>query len=168
MIELLERPEAKSDAVTGYDAELAAAHALVVSRLGTNPWRAIDAIEDDLAQLPQQEMPLNHVFTAGLYLRTIMMPAGTLLTSRIHLTEHPFIISSGVISVWSDETGWQTLRAFHAGVTKPGTRRMLFAHTDVLWSTAHTNPDDERDPDKIVERVTFCGGKFRELGRSKS
>jgi hypothetical protein len=145
---------------------VAAAQALVLARLGSDPWKKITELERDLAKLPQQEMPLNHVFTPGLYQRSIFMPAGTLLTSRIHLTEHPFVISMGVISVWSDDAGWQTFNAVHMGVTKPGTRRVLFAHTDTIWTTTHANPEDIRDPEKMVERVTFDHLKLSAGGAS--
>lgn len=142
---------------------IAEAQALVIARIGSNPWRKINRIDKELAKLPQQEMPLYHVFTPGLYQRSIYIPAGTLLTSRVHLTEHPYIISLGVISVWSDETGWKTYCGVHMGVTKAATRRVLFAHTDTIWTTSHANPDDELDPDKIVERITFDHHKLLSL-----
>ena len=41
------------------------------------------------------ELPLTHRFTPGLYAREIFMPAGTLLTSRIHNTAHPYVVLSG-------------------------------------------------------------------------
>ena len=141
---------------------------LIEARLGGEAWKKIEAIEAELEKLPQQHFPLHHVFTPGLYVREILLPAGTLLTSRIHLTEHPFIISSGVVSVWSDEDGCVTLSAPHTGITKPGTRRILFAHTDVIWTTIHCNPTNEKDPDEIVKSITYTGGKFKELGGAKS
>jgi hypothetical protein len=136
---------------------------LVEERLGSDAWKKIESLEAQMEQLPQESFPLRHLFTPDLYIREILLPKGSLLTTRIHLTEHPFVISSGVVSVWDDECGWLTLYAPHTGITKPGTRRILFAHTDVIWSTFHVNLDNEKDPDKIVRRVTFTGGKFKEL-----
>lgn len=137
---------------------------LVESKLGSEEWLKIERLESELANLPQQEMPLNHILTDGQYTRSIFMPTGTLLTSRIHLYEHPFIISAGSVSVWSDEFGWQLLNAPHIGVTKPGTRRILYIHQDCIWTTIHLNPNNETDPDKIVKMVTYTGGKFKEIG----
>lgn len=142
--------------------------ALIAERSKSEEWRKIDAIEHTLSELPQQEMPLNHIFTDGQYTRSIFMPAGTLLTSRIHLHEHPFILSMGAVSVWSDEKGWELLRASHIGVTKPGTRRILYCHQDCIWTTVHLNPTNETDPDEIVKRVTWSEGKYKELGASRS
>lgn len=143
--------------------QIAIERARVEERLGSAPWQKLEELEAQLEAMPQVEVRQHHVFTTGLYLREVYIPAGTLLTTRIHLTEHPYIISAGTVSVWTEEDDAVTLHAPHTGVTKPGTRRILFAHTDVIWSTVHANPSDESDPDEIVRQVTFTGGKFKEL-----
>lgn len=104
----------------------------------------VDACERVMAENPTLfDPPLTHRFTPGLYVREIFIPAGTLLTSKIHKTEHPFVISQGVISVWSEDRGVEHLYAPHTGITKPGTRRVLYAHTDTVWTTFH--PSEETD-----------------------
>jgi hypothetical protein len=100
------------------------------------------------------DLPVTHRFTPGLYIREIFMPAGVVLTSRTHKYEHPFVISKGVVSVWSLQEGAITYRAPHTGITQPGTRRVLLVHEDTVWTTFHTNDDEECDPDDIVYRVT--------------
>ena len=97
--------------------------AMVERLMDTPEWKEMDSIDEAVAQMPPVDMPLKHVFTPGLYVRQILMRAGTIATTRIHLTEHPFIISMGRASVWSRETGWVNVQAPHLGVTKPGTRR---------------------------------------------
>ena len=140
---------------------------LVSERLRSLEWSKVDAIEEAIESLPNQEMPLTHIFTPGLYTRQILMPKGppgslgVLVTSRIHLTEHPFVLSAGVVSVWDDANGWTTLRAPYIGVTKPGTRRILFIHEDAIWTTFHVT--NETDPDEIVRQLTYSDGKFKEL-----
>lgn len=156
---------AELPAVTGtvdIEPRYAAELALVQERMGSEPWRKIEEIEAVLERCEQEQMPLRHLFTPGLYIREILMRKGTFITTRIHLTEHPFVISAGVVSVWDDENGWVTLRAPHTGITKAGTRRMLYIHEDTIWSTFHAT--EEKDPDVIVEAITFCGGKFASLG----
>ena len=59
-----------------------------------------------LENLPQVECPLVHRFTEGMYIREIFMPQGTLITSRIHLTNHPFTISKGRVKVSIDGGEW--------------------------------------------------------------
>jgi hypothetical protein len=116
--------------------------------------REVDRFEYAVAQLPEVVMPLNHLFTPGLYIRQIFIPAGTLLTSMTHKTEHPFIIVSGTIDVIS-ATERVCYSGPYMGVTQAGTKRALYAHTDTTWITFHTNPDNLEDPDALAEILTY-------------
>lgn len=106
----------------------------------------LNNLEQTLAQYPPVEMPLTHTFTPGLYVRTIFMPKGTMLTSKIHKTEHQFIITQGTVTVRCGETVETYVAPYH-GITKPGTRRALFIHEDTVWTTFH--PTTETDLEKI-------------------
>jgi len=130
---------------------------VVGSRLHSDAWDRITELEKEMEKHPDRvrELPIRHLFTPGLYVREIFMPAGTLLTSRIHLLEHPFVISMGKVSVWDDENGVVTLEAPHTGITAPGTRRVFYIHTDTILSTFHVNPDNQTNPDKIGEKILF-------------
>ena len=90
-----------------------------------------------LACFPVVESPVEHVFTPGLYIRRIHMVAGSLIVSKIHKTEHPYVITSGVVTVWTPNGGSTTLRAPHHGITKPGTVRILYVQEDTVWTTYH-------------------------------
>lgn len=125
-------------------------------------WKRVDEIEDELMKLEQVRPPVHHVFTPGLYCREVFLPQGCLFTTRIHLTEHPFVISKGAVAIWQPETGWVKLSAPHTGITKPGTRRVLYAIEDTIFSTFHVT--NETDPDVIGRQITSCDGKFSELG----
>lgn len=83
------------------------------------------------------EMPVTHRFTPGMYAREIFMPAGTLLTSKIHKTEHQYVVISGKVSVWVGDGEEIVLEAGHVGITMPGTRRVLYIHEDTRWITFH-------------------------------
>lgn len=151
-----------SAAVSPYASELA----LVSERMKSEAWAKIEQIEAQMRTdvAVNDAFRLNHIFTPGLYVREIFMPKGMLLTSRIHLTEHPFVISCGVASIWDDEKGWVTMSAPHTGITKPGTRRILYIHEDTIFSTFHLNPENETDPDRIILEITYSEGKFATIG----
>ncbi len=87
---------------------------------------------------------LTHTFTPGLYARTLFMPKGSLFISKIHKTEHPYVISQGRASVWTED-GVVELKAPHIGVTKPGTCRVLYIHEDCTWTTFHPTPHTDVD-----------------------
>lgn len=90
------------------------------------------------------EFEVKHSFTPGMYIREIFMPKGSLLTSKIHNTEHPFVVLSGSARVYLDGIGVETLRGGHSGVTKAGTRRALYIEEDCRWVTFHPLDDCEK------------------------
>jgi hypothetical protein len=98
-----------------------------------------------------KDFPVEHVFTPGLYSRIITMPAGAMLTSGIHKTEHPFVVARGRCSVYIEGQGFVLLEAPHMGITMPGTRRMLVIHEETVWITFH--PTTETDLLKIEKAL---------------
>lgn len=101
-----------------------------------------------------EQFPVVHRFLPGMYIREIHMPEGAVLTSKIHKTEHPFVLTKGVVSVWSSNEGSVVYKAPHFGVTKPGTRRVLLVHEDAIWITFHAGTDEtvEEVEEKIIEK----------------
>lgn len=117
-------------------------------------YAGLDRLEEAMLQgAPLVDLPLVHRFTYGLYIREIFMPAKTLLTSKIHKTEHPFVILKGKVSVLIPGEEVAHLEAPHFGITQPGTRRLLYIHEDTTWLTFHPNPEDVEDLVKIEERL---------------
>jgi hypothetical protein len=113
----------------------------------------IDELEAAMAEnLEPVVCPLNHRFTNGLYVREIFMPAGSLITSKIHKTQHQYFVLKGSVSVWIDEGEEIFIEAPYIGTTEPGTRRVLYVWEDCIWATAHPNPDNE-NLEQIEERI---------------
>jgi hypothetical protein len=138
----------------------------VLVRLRADEWQDLDQIEEALEQMDQQHIPLRHIFTPGMYTRECFIPKGTVLITRMHLKEHPFVVLKGEAAVWTAETGWMKLTAPHLGVTQPGTRRLIYAKEDVVWATSHVT--DKIDPDEVIREVTYSEGKYAALGAAKS
>lgn len=92
-----------------------------------------------------------HRFTPGLYIRECHIPAGSIVTSATHKTRHPFVISQGRIRVISEAEGAVEYTAPHTGITEPGTRRILEAIEDTIWTTFHVT--EETDVLKAVAAI---------------
>lgn len=96
----------------------------------------MDDIEREIAKMPAGVYPLIERFADGVYCREVSMVKNSLVTSKIHRTEHFFVVLQGRVTVWSDE-GRVTLSAGHIGITRRGTRRIVFAHDFTRWATFH-------------------------------
>lgn len=95
---------------------------------------------------------VTHHFTPGLYARRMERPAGSLVSTVIHATTHQWVLSHGTMTIWSAETGPVTHSAPAMGTTTPGTRRLSFAHTDIVFTTFHAT--DLTDIDEIERWIT--------------
>jgi hypothetical protein len=116
----------------------------------------IERLEDEMQglegsrKMTNTDPELTHIFVPGLYCREIFMPAGDIITSKVHKTEHVFIISKGKCSV-STKDGNEILEAPHTGITYPGTKRALYIIEDTIWTTMH--PTELTDIDEIEAEI---------------
>ena len=107
-----------------------------------------------------KEFPLQHSFIPGFYIRSVFLPAGCKLTSKIHKTTHSFHISKGVLLIYSDGKV-NLIAAPYTGITKPGTRRYLDIIEDTIFSTFHPFPEltgeennyTESEKSEIIEEM---------------
>jgi hypothetical protein len=110
----------------------------------------IDRLEAIMRRcLPAVDLPTAHHFFDGLYAREITIPAGTLLTGKIHRTEHLNVVVSGAIVVWSEDNGPRLIEAPCEFVAPAGVRKVGFALEDTVWTTVHANPDNVVDLDEL-------------------
>jgi len=94
--------------------------------------------------------PVKHSFADGCYIREIFNPAGELLVTAIHKKEHPFFLMQGEMSILTED-GIKHLKAPYHSITKPGTKRIIYTHTDCVFVTVHAT--EETDVAKIEEQV---------------
>jgi len=118
----------------------------------------IVSFEKDLASVPgavsgkelDDMCPLKHEYADGCYIRTIFMPAGTIITSKIHKVCHPYFIMTGKVKVVTEE-GIVEIKAPYNGITPAGTKRAIHVLEDCYWVTVHVT--EHKDLDKIEEQI---------------
>jgi len=89
--------------------------------------------------------PLKHTFSDGIYVREIFIPEGDLIVGQIHKHEHPNFLMSGTVKMFTEEGGSETIKGPCSMISSPGTKRSLFAETDLVWITVHNNPTNIKD-----------------------
>ena len=94
--------------------------------------------------------PVKHTFADNCYVREIFNPAGQLIVTKIHKKEHPFFLMKGKMSILTED-GVVELEAPHHGITKPGTKRIIYTHTDCVFITVHGT--DKKTPGEVEEEV---------------
>lgn len=120
----------------------------------------------------QEKNPVKHSFADGCYVREIFNPAGELLVTKIHKKEHPFFLMKGKMSILTEE-GVKHIQAPHHGITKPGTKRIIYTHTDCVFITVHaTNKTDVAEIENEVIAKDFNDPaisleEFKQLTKNK-
>lgn len=107
-------------------------------------------IEAKVGAMPQIECKLAHHFAPGAYGREILLPRGSLVVGKLHRHAHLNIISMGRVSVFTEE-GIKIYKAPLTFVSFPGTKRVVYAHEDTIWTTVH--PTDKTDLADIEREV---------------
>lgn len=97
--------------------------------------------------------PLKHSFAPGIYVREITIPGGMLLTGAIHKHEHPNFLLKGEVTVLTESGGVQRLKAPQSIISPPGTKRLIYTHTETVWTTVHHNPDNIEDIEELEEML---------------
>jgi hypothetical protein len=111
----------------------------------------IDQLEATLSGFNKVEIKPKHHFSHELYGREIEIKAGILLVGRIHRFQCLNILLKGEVTVLSVD-GVMRVKAPHVFVSKPGAKRVILAHEDSTWMTAHATK--ETDPDQMEELLT--------------
>lgn len=98
----------------------------------------------------EQDFPVVHHFAPGLYARQMTIPKGGLIIGKIHRHAHINTLSKGRVWVVT-EFGKEELCAPLTFVSVPGTKRLVLAQEETVWTTYH--PTDETDLERIEAHV---------------
>lgn len=96
---------------------------------------------------------ITHHFGTGVYGRELFIPAGNVISSKIHRGKTFNVIAKGRISVIDPYKGFNTYEGPFCFVSDRLTKRIVIAQTDTLWITSHENPNNSEDLDEIESRI---------------
>lgn len=112
------------------------------------------ALEEHIKNMPgglgADPFPLVHTFADGLYIRQLTVPPKTLTVTKIHKQEHAFFLMKGTISILTEE-GVKKFTAPYQGITKPGTKRIIYHHDEVIFTTVHST--NKKTVEEVEEQV---------------
>lgn len=118
--------------------------------------RRIELLERTMSMMEQFEQPLYEYFCDGLYGRERHNPAGSLIITETHKSSNISILANGRIGIIT-ENGIEVKESPAMFVTNPGTKRVIYAQTDVVFCTVHPNPTNTIDQD--ILRLLIIDGE---------
>ncbi len=106
-----------------------------------------------------------HYQIKGVYARTMFIPAGMLVTGKIHNFESIGILAQGTMRITNGETS-VLVSAPYISVDKPGIKRLGYAETDCTFISVHrTDAEEITDIEDELVSDTFEEFEQKRLGR---
>ena len=97
-------------------------------------------------------IPIQHFFMDGVYIREMTMFEGTVVIGAIHKTLHMCFLLKGSLTV-ADENGVKDYIAPCKIIATPGIKRVLYAHENSIWYNTHKNPSNTTDVDQLEKEI---------------
>jgi hypothetical protein len=110
-------------------------------------------LEAAMADGPPVETKLRHDFFPGLYIRTIFIPADTVITGKTHRFEHLTQLLQGTATITTEHDGVNCYTGPINFRSKDGVKRVIHTHTDCIFSTFHATT--ETDISKLEDMLTY-------------
>jgi uncharacterized protein YbdZ (MbtH family) len=104
-----------------------------VSLLPTPVNEQVAELEALVLSLPQTDLQTSHVVHGGMCARTILIPAGTVLTGALTNCDNICVMHGG-ITVTTDD-GPLVLNGHHVLPANKGAKRAGWTHLDTYWTT---------------------------------
>ena len=106
-------------------------------------------VTSDLSEL----MPLKHIFAPGAYGRQITVPPRHWVIGKIHKHAHLNFVMKGRCVVLTED-GPMVIQAPYSFVSSPGTKRVVLALEELVWSTVHltSSTDLEEIEDEVIAK----------------
>lgn len=127
---------------------------LTLDRLSIPTLDEIRDLEAAIRDCPQIAVDMEHHFAEGTYTRTMKAPKGALIVGKMHRHSCTNIVSQGSILVWSEESA-RRVDAPAIFTSPPGIKRVGLVLENVIWTTIHPNPDNEKNLDTL-ESAIIC------------
>ena len=96
--------------------------------------------------------PLNHTFAEGIYAREISIPRDTIVVGAIHKKEHISFLLSGE-GIFITEKGQERLKAPCTIVSSAGSRKAVYAVTDLVFTNVCLNPKNIKNIDELEDYI---------------
>jgi hypothetical protein len=119
-------------------------------------------IEDYMLTEKQLDLPVEHIFSGGIYIRQIFNPKGSFIMGKRHRHETCNILLSGELSIfmWTDIPPMR-IKGPHIFTSKPNTKKFIYCHEDTIFLTIH--PTDETDLEKLEKEFIISEEEYKSL-----
>jgi hypothetical protein len=121
------------------------------------------AIKEDIItaveSLPKVPCPVSHFFAPGIYVREMLIPAGTVAIGHCHKAEHLCTLLFGIAVFYKENEKPVKLTGPTTFLSGSG-HKVVYALTDIRVQNCYPNPYDIRDQDSLESIYVEKTGMF--------
>ena len=99
-----------------------------------------------------KKVPIRHFFMDGVYVREMTMFKDWFVVGAIHKHLHMCFLLKGHITVAHEDDVVDYIAPCFI-VSKPGIKRVLYAHEDSIWYNTHKNPTNTEDIIQLEKEI---------------
>lgn len=114
------------------------------------PIAKMELLEAMMLRCDQLDVPLQHLFAHGVYMRMGTIPKHALLVGHMHKTDHLNVLLKGRVSIFMDGTE-QVFVGPCVFKASAGVRKLIYAHEDSTLANIHGT--HETDLEKIEDEL---------------
>ena len=109
---------------------------------------SLKELEDKLLTLSQVDIPTEHVFSGGIYIRQVLMPKGTIVIGKRHKHETCNMLVRGTLALYmGKDKPVSIISGPFLFTSPPGTKKMAYCCEDSVFINMH--PTDKIDLEEI-------------------
>tara|TARA_R110000751_G_C13393596_1_gene436738 strand:+ start:56 stop:475 length:420 start_codon:yes stop_codon:yes gene_type:complete len=98
------------------------------------------------------EVPVTHKFADQMYIRQMDMKKGQVVVGCIHKHLHVWFLLTGKVTINNNGAIEDYIAPCYT-ISKPGARRVIYAHEDCIFVNVHKNPSNTRDIKKLEKEI---------------
>jgi len=106
-----------------------------------------------------EEFPLKHSFADQIYIRQMNMKKDTLVVGAIHNHLHVWFLLTGSLTIVTETSSEDFIAPCYV-ISKPGAKRVIYAHENSIFVNIHKNPDNIKDIDQL--EATIVSKNYKE------
>jgi hypothetical protein len=100
------------------------------------------------------EFEYKHFFPDDMYVRQLVMPADTLITSMAFAKSYPLFLLAGTFTSISSE-GIEDFEGPCFVIAPSGNKRIVLATSELKVVTVHQNPNNYKNEDLVLDTLAF-------------
>mgnify|MGYP003661031484 FL=1 len=104
------------------------------------------------------QIPIDHFFMDGVYIRKMTMYQGCIVIGAIHKHKHMCFLLEGHLSVASSSGVKEYIAPCYI-ISEPGEKRILYAHEESHWYNTHKNPSNTENVAELEKQIVALSYK---------